>query len=103
MKQIQLVLAGGGIILAIYAGSLLFTDNVTIHDLNNVSIKNEKGEYISNAGSADDVAANYPHIREEVLEAKEAYVEEKRIEDEKKKQDEEDLKLTGLEPVNDEL
>lgn len=79
MKQIQLFLAGGVIVAAIYTGQLLFTDKVTIHDLQNVSITNERGERISNAGSADDVAANYPLLREEVKEAAKAYAEEKEL------------------------
>lgn len=82
MKQIQLILAGGVIAVAVYTGSFLFTDKVTIHNLENVSIVNEKGEYISNAGSADDVAANYPHIREEVKEAAKAYAREKGLQEE---------------------
>lgn len=78
--------------LAIYAGHILFTDKVTIHDLQNVSITNEMGERISNAGSAADVAANYPILREEVIKATEAYIEEKRLEEEEKIDDPEVIK-----------
>lgn len=100
MKEIQIILAGGVIIAAIYTDQLLFTDKVTIHDLQNVSITNERGERISNAGSAEDVAANYPLLREEVKEAAEAYIEEKGL-DQKKL--EEDAKLILSEDIKDEL
>lgn len=94
MKQIQLILAGGVIAIAVYTGQFLFTDNVTIHDLNNVSIKNEKGEFISNAGSADDVAANYPHLREEVEKSSESYIKEKALEEEARNEDLESVEQT---------
>lgn len=87
MKEIQIILAGGAIVAAIYTGQSLFTDKVTIHDLNNVSITNERGERISNAGSADDVAANYPLLREEVKKSAEAYVEEKIAEEVARKEE----------------
>lgn len=90
MKEIQIILSGGIIIIAVYTGQLLFTEKVTIHNVQNVSITNDKGERISNAGSAADVAANYPDLAEEVTKSAEAYVEEKIAEEIAKEEEKEE-------------
>lgn len=73
MKTLQITLAGGLIITAVFTGQYLMTDNVKIVDPQNVGIVNEAGETISNAGSAADVAANYPTLKLEVEAAVEEY------------------------------